>query len=155
MKTTEITVNAECPGCGKACPPKLGIPGGHQYGWQWDGQTEQRWCRACHESLEAKRHFVFWGWVWKVTYHSFEGDHSEYCAELTDWHESNVAWGRATTTIVFDPDQVVLPPEDSEEFQERVEKMVDDLEAKGVTLPIMSLDADAATALQEETGIDD
>jgi hypothetical protein len=152
MKTTEITVNSECPGCGKECPPKLGIPNSHQYGWEWDSQSEQRWCDACYTDLLAQRHFKAVGWVWKVTYHDVHGERVKYVDTLTDYIWLNEQWGRVTVTTVYDPDKIFIPPKNAEEFKERIEKMVKDLEANGVTLPIMSLDPNTATALREETG---
>lgn len=145
MKTTTVTVNAECPGCGKACPPKLGIPGSSQLGWVWDDITEQRWCRACHADLKAKRHFEARGWVWKVTLHDAHGDRVKYVDDLTGWHATAQAWGRATVTIVSDPSRPLPEDMDWEAFAE-------DLAANGPDVPdyTIMVSEDTADALREE-----
>lgn len=122
MKTTEITVNAECPGCGEPCPLKLDIPSDRQPGWEWDASTHQRWCRRCYADLLAGRHFKATGWVWKVAHH--EG-RVRYVDELTDWHASAEAYGHVTVTTVYDPDQVYVPPDSPEEQARQLRQMAD------------------------------
>lgn len=145
MKTTEITVNAECPGCGDECPPKLGVPGEYQHGWVWDDATEQRWCQSCYETLEAGRHYEIRGWVWKVTHHDVHGDRVEYTDELTPHHESAEAYGSATVTLIYDPTRPVAEDVDFRYFSDQI---AGDLS----TTPdrVLMVSEDMADALREE-----
>lgn len=150
MKTTTITVNAECPGCGKTAPPKLGVPNSSQHGWTWDDGTEQRWCRRCHADLRARRHFEARGWVWKVTRHEPEGDHVRYVDEVTGPIDMNERWGRVTVTVVYDPNRVVLPPENIEELRDMMDDIVGSLEGAGSREELELFTGELTNAMLEE-----